>query len=265
METVVSIGIPCYNAESTIGKAIQSILDQTYGNWELIVIDDGSTDKSLDEIKKICDKRIKIISRENKGLPATLNEISRLATGQFMARMDADDKMHPQRLEKQLAYLEGNPNVDLLGTGVVCIDGEGIELGERHPASCINSPSQIFKGEVIYHPTLMGKAEWFKNNPYDENLIRSEDFELWCRTAGDVVIHNLPESLLFYREYAGNTSLSKYLLQSKISRQVILKYGFNKIGFITTSYLFTRRLFKDMIYILLKSIGLWHFAVAKRN
>ena len=265
MQSFITIGIPCYNAEKTIAKAIKSVLNQTYTNWELIIIDDGSTDKSLDEINKICDSRITVISRENRGLPATLNEITWLANGEYLARMDADDIMFPDRIEKQFEYLEKNNDIDLLGSGIICIDGEDREFGSRIPNAVISSPYQVFKGEVIFHPTLMGRTDWFKKNPYDESYIRSEDYELWCRTAGEVVIHNLQEPLLYYREYSGNTSLSKYLLQSKISRKVISLYGVKKIGWLKSKFLILRRLFKDLLYILLKMIGCWKFAVAKRN
>ena len=218
--------------EKTILKTIKSVLKQTYTNWELIIVDDGSTDSSLAEIKKIDDQRIKVISRENKGLPASLNQIVKIAQGKYLARMDADDLMFPDRIEKQMEYLEENPVVDLLGSGVICIDENDNKLGERCPSLQIETAFDIFKGEVIYHPTLMGKTEWFKNNPYDESYIRSEDFELWCRTAGNAIIHNLPEPLLYYREYSGNTTLKKYLLQSKISRHVILKIWVTKNWFI---------------------------------
>ena len=262
---LISIGVPCYNAEETIGETIKSIITQTYKNWELIIIDDGSEDNSLEIIKQFCDNRITVISRENRGLPATLNEITNLAKGEFLARMDADDIMLPNRITRQFKYLQAHNDVDLLGGGIICIDNQGNSTGERFPPSVINSKYQIFKGEVVFHPTIMGKLKWFKNNLYDESYIRSEDFELWCRTAGQAVIHNIPETLLYYREYPGNTTLSKYLLQSRISRQVILKYGIEKIGLKKTYFLLFRRFVKDYVYILLKSMGLWKMAIARRN
>ena len=262
---LITIGIPCYNAENTIAKTIQSIINQTYTDWELIIINDGSSDNSLTEMNNFCDDRIIVINRENRGLPAALNEIAQLAKGKYLARMDADDIMLPNRIEKQVEYLKNNSDVDLLGGGIICIDDKENNIGERFAPKIIKSAYQIFKGEIIFHPTLMGKTEWFKNNPYDERLIRSEDFELWCRTANNAIIHNLQESLIYYREYPENTTLSKYLLQSKISRKVILKYGLDKIGFIKTFHLISRRLIKDFIYIICHYLGFWNFIISKRN
>jgi len=264
-EKLISIGIPCYNAEKTIAKTIESIINQTYTDWELIIINDGSRDNSLIEIEKFCDNRIIVINRENKGLPASLNEIASLAKGKYLARMDSDDIMLPNRIEKQVEYLENNSDVNLLGGGIICIDDKENDIGERFAPKIIKTAYQIFKGEIIFHPTIIGKTEWFKKNPYDENLIRSEDFELWCRTADSAIIHNLQEPLIYYREYAENTTLSKYLLQSKISRKIIFKYGIKKIGLIKTFHLISRRFIKDFIYIIFATIGLWKFIISRRN
>ena len=262
---LISIGIPCYNAEETIGETIKSIITQTYKDWELIIVDDGSTDDSLSEIKKIKDFRIKILSRENRGLPATLNEIVSLAEGDFFARMDADDIMLPDRLEKQIKYFDKHPEVDLLGGGIVCIEANGNETGRRFAPSVVDSAYRVFKGEVLYHPTVMGRTEWFREHPYDESVVRSEDFELWCRTAGATTIHNLQIPLIYYREYEENTSLSKYLMQSRISRDVIRRYGKEKIGTLRTYYLILRRILKDFAYIACFSLGAQKYILARRN
>ena len=107
MAEIVSIGLPVYNAEKFLRDAIVSILNQSYVHFELIIMDDGSTDKSIDIVNSFNDKRI-VVYRDgvNKGLPARLNEISTLAKGRYLARMDADDIMHPERIEKQLKILE---------------------------------------------------------------------------------------------------------------------------------------------------------------
>ena len=106
MSELVTIGLPFYNDRLTLELAIKSIFAQTYKNWELILVDDGSTDGSLNIAKKITDKRVRIISDEkNKGLIFRLNQIASLAKGKYLARMDADDLMQPTRIEKQVEFL----------------------------------------------------------------------------------------------------------------------------------------------------------------
>ncbi|MGL5269675.1 MAG: glycosyltransferase family 2 protein, partial [Selenomonadaceae bacterium] len=113
----VSIGLPFYNDEKTLRYTIQSILLQSYTDWELILLDDGSTDGSLAIAKSIKDKRVRVVSdNENKGLAVRLNEIANLANGQYLARMDADDLMHPDRIKEQVLFLEENPEIDVVGT-----------------------------------------------------------------------------------------------------------------------------------------------------
>lgn len=129
---LVSIGLPVYNCEKTVLGTINSIISQTYENWELIIVDDGSSDTSLDVINSIKDARIKVYSDgENKGLPYRLNQIAKLAKGEYIARMDSDDLMHPERIAVQIKYLQGNPNIDLIGSGAYIINEQEKVLGQR--------------------------------------------------------------------------------------------------------------------------------------
>src|SRR5688572_24039063 len=115
-----------YNASGTIGLALRSILTQTYQNWELIVVDDGSIDRTPEIISCIQDSRVRFIREpsRNRGLAARLNQCVRLARGQYIARMDADDVAYPHRLERQVQFLEAHRDIDLLGTGAVIFKGE---------------------------------------------------------------------------------------------------------------------------------------------
>ena len=106
MTPLVSVVLPVYNAEEYISEALKSILNQTYDNLEVVVVNDGSTDHSLHVIRSLADKRVKIISRENRGLVASLNEGIDAASGDYIARMDADDISHPERISKQIRLLE---------------------------------------------------------------------------------------------------------------------------------------------------------------
>src|SRR5690606_22420882 len=118
------------NPGTAFVDAIRSVFVQTHSNWELILIDDGSTDQSLDLALKIRDSRVRVISDgKHKGLPTRLNEITASASGEYIARMDADDVMHPERLEKQVKFLLSHPSCDVVGTGVFFIDKNGTPVG----------------------------------------------------------------------------------------------------------------------------------------
>jgi len=199
---LVTIGISFFNAENTILDAIKSIFAQTYKNWELILIDDGSRDLALDLLNQINDPKINIISDGiNKKYPARLNEIAILAKGKYIARMDADDLCSPERIELQVKFLEENPNIDLVGTGAAII-GENLEpYGKREVSSnhreIIQSP---LNGVRIVHPSSLGRTEWYKKNMYNPLIIRASDYDLWLRTYQFSTFANITEPLYFYKE-----------------------------------------------------------------
>lgn len=175
--TLVSIVIPVYNGEVYLRDAIQSVVNQTFQNWKLYLINDGSTDGSLVIMEEYAlrDARIKVIDDgQNKGLVTRLNQSVEIAVGKYYARMDADDIMYITRIEEQVTFLESHPDVDVLGTSIMIIDNNNDIVG-----------SDMYTGEVnsFIHPTVMGKLEWFRSNPYCEWALRAEDMELWSRTA----------------------------------------------------------------------------------
>lgn len=205
---LISVGIPFFNAEKFLSKAIESVISQSYDNWELLLLDDGSNDGSLKIAKGFeqKDNRIKVFSDgRNKGLGARLNELATLSNGEYIARMDADDIMHPIRLETQVQILIDNPNIDVLGTNAYVIDENDLVFGMRYREN-----SGMTKVEHFIHPTIMGKKQWFLDNPYDEKAIRIEDAELWYRTKQFSNFMMTNEPLLFYREF-GTSYYPKYL------------------------------------------------------
>lgn len=204
-EPKVTVGIPFYNDEDYLALAIQSVCNQSYKDWQLILMDDGSTDNSLKIAQKFKEKdnRISVFSDgNNKKLSTRLNQISKLAETTYLARMDADDVMHPHRLKTQIQILEDNPDIDVLGTNIYSIDGnnkiQGIRLKDNLPESIIN-----FDFDIFVHPSVMAKTKWFLENPYDEKVGKSQDFELWHRTKDTYNLKVYSEPLLFYREYGG--------------------------------------------------------------
>jgi glycosyltransferase involved in cell wall biosynthesis len=199
---LISVVMPFFNCESTLGDAIRSIMWQTYENWELLLFDDGSTDNGLKVAHSFNDPRLRIFSsEENKGLSTRLNQCVATARGDFIARMDSDDVSYPDRFEKQLAHLQSRPEIDLLGTGMVVFGAGGRITGKRRiPQSHEEICRRPRQGFAIGHPTWMGRASWFKSNPYNVDMPAAEDWELLFRTYKTARFENVGDILLGLRE-----------------------------------------------------------------
>jgi len=190
------------NSASTVDAAIGSILTQTLGDWELIVIDDGSSDKSAAIVEGFCDERIRLVRESSSaGLAARLNEAVGLSSAEFIARMDADDICFPERLSRQVAYLREHPELDLVGCGAVVFRSSGELVGEmavglRHQ----DIVARPFVGFPLPHPTWCGRANWFRNNPYNSELRYAEDQDLLLRSFRHSRLGSLDQVLLGYRQ-----------------------------------------------------------------
>jgi glycosyltransferase involved in cell wall biosynthesis len=211
MQPLVSIGMSVFNCEKTLRSAVQSILDQTYSNWELILIDDGSQDRTVEIAKSFQDDRIKVVTDgQNRQLPIRLNQTIALSRGKYFARMDGDDISYPERLQLQVDYLENHPEIDLLGTSHINFDGNGHATGV---ADRVLSHAEIcarpWSGFSLLHPSWMGKLDWFRNCQYRPDAIRMEDYDLMLRTYQTSRFAALPDILLGYR--VGTLSLKKIL------------------------------------------------------
>ena len=210
---MISVVLPVYNAEKYLEEAIISILTQTYKNYELIIINDGSTDNSLGIIKKYekSDKRIVLINRKNKGLIASLNDGLKIAKGKYIARMDADDISLPQRFAKQI-YLMENEGLDICGSHYLLIkeDGEtkGLNLTPISHNMCFLS---LVSKVPFAHPSVMIRKKFLDNNSllYGQTEYKiAEDLDLWMRMMEKGAIFGNVNSILFkYRII--KTSLSK--------------------------------------------------------
>jgi glycosyltransferase involved in cell wall biosynthesis len=199
---LVSIGMPVFNCEKTLAIAIRSILNQTYDNWELLLMEDGSSDRTLEVARSFADPRISVLTdQSHKGLVPRLNQAIEMSRGEYFARMDGDDVAYPERLERQTKYLEQHPEVDLLGCSMLVFKGDGVAVGSRpapetHEEIC-QRPSAGF---YIGHPTWMGRTAWFRAHPYDANAIRTEDQVLLLRSYLTSCFACLPEILCGYQE-----------------------------------------------------------------
>jgi glycosyltransferase involved in cell wall biosynthesis len=261
---LVTIGVPFFNAANYLEDSIRSVLNQSFSDWELILIDDGSTDNSLAIAKSFVDPRIVIYSDGiNKGLVSRLNELATLAKGELIARMDADDIMHCDRIAKQVEYLQSHPEVDVLGTPYAVINENNQILGVSNTSQVTSPDNAIFSGEFIAHPTVIARKDWFIEHPYNAKYIRAEDKELWIRVRKHAVFRNLNEPLYFYRVEAGE--FYKYYTTNK-SVIKLLSFGIftHEIPIHTAFYQVFYFLLKTLTYSVLSLFNLSSILVKKR-
>ncbi|MBM2710886.1 glycosyltransferase [Mesorhizobium caraganae] len=209
---LVTVLLPVYNAGPYLAAALGSILRQDYDRLEVIAIDDGSTDNSLEILERYCraDNRVSVISRENRGLVATLNEGLRLARGELVARMDADDVAYPWRLSRQVALFERRPELGFCGACVDTLLHGRIAKGRLDPAfrsGRLDILSMFFT--IFMHPTVVYNRKVIGNDDlyYDPKYRHAEDFDLFRRLAHRFPATISPENLLVYRIHAGSVTM----------------------------------------------------------
>ncbi|ENU2505986.1 glycosyltransferase family 2 protein [Escherichia coli] len=214
---MISVVMPVYNSEKYLAEAIQSILNQTHKNFELICINDGSTDKSQEIIEYFSsrDARIVVINQPNKGVVSSLNLAISLAKYDYIARMDADDISHPTRLDKQIRYMTSNKDISILGTAYNYVDINGRVLKTRKPPQNDSRIKGIMLfGSPLCHPSVMfNKRLIGMDLYYDNDFKHCEDYELWTRLYGKFKFGNLPDVLLDYRIHDKSVSRENNELQ----------------------------------------------------
>jgi glycosyltransferase involved in cell wall biosynthesis len=259
---LVSVGIPFFNPGPHFELAVRSIFAQTYPKWELILMDDGSQDGSYERALQIRDPRVRVFrDGQNKGLPARLNEITQLAQGEFVARMDADDAMHPLRLERQVVLLLSNPEVDGVTTGAYLIDGENkpLALLPGHQPSALEV---LMRGGYL-HPSLTARKAWFQTHPYSLAYPRAEDRELFVRTLKSSVISVLQEPVYFYRWFG--VPRGKLLRKGyRSERRIVWKFGPRLVGWGLTGALIARSVAKEIVTWLLEMTENEHLLLRKK-
>lgn len=207
----VTVLMPVYNAEKYLDEAICSILDQTFTDFEFLIIDDGSTENSINIISSYSDSRIRFVKNEqNVGISRTLNRGIELASSDLIARMDADDISLPERLQKQYEYLMNHPECGLVSTHVENISEDGKSLWFYQPDGRFAYFNLTFLC-WIYHPSVMYRRQAVTDSGMYP-LSYAEDYRLWCKLIRRYKIYNLPEILLKYRvtrQSTSNTVLKK--------------------------------------------------------
>ena len=226
-DPLISVGIPFLNAKATLASAVRSVFAQTLDSWELILLDDGSTDGSAGFALSIEDRRVRVITDGQRlGLVHRLNQIAQLARGKYLGRLDADDLMRaqPDRLCRQLQALVADQSLDVVGTGAYTIPADGTVKGVRKLIPTEGSLGAVVARGLFIHPTVTGRTAWFREHPYEERFIRAEDHELWCRTFATSRFEVITAPLCFYRE-GGTCSLSKYVQSCRTDRIIYREYG----------------------------------------
>lgn len=222
---LISVAMPVYNGEQYLAEAIESILAQTFRNFELIIIDDGSTDASLEVLKlyEKRDSRVRLIARENRNLATTLNDIVSLARGKWLARMDQDDIALPQRFERQLQWLE-QTEADITGSWV-----QRFGTSDRRLVR-LRQTDDAIKMELLFcspfaHPSVMMRTVLIKQLCYDKAWEKVEDYDLWERAVrAGWKMTNIPEVLLLYRVHDTQISAKTASAQQYLTQQIRQRY-----------------------------------------
>ncbi|MDX8404953.1 MAG: glycosyltransferase family 2 protein [Mariprofundus sp.] len=254
-QPLLTVALPVYNGATTLVLAIRSILMQSFTDWELIILDDASTDNSLAVMRSFDDQRIRLVEGEkNMGLSARLNMAVAMARGVYFARMDQDDISYPDRFEKQLDYLKAHPDIDLLAASTISFRGDGEALG-RLPVATSHEKicARPWNGFHMPHPTWMGKTNWFRCHRYVSFADGAEDQHLLLRTYRMSRFACLDEPLLAYRE--GERPLKKMLRARRIFMRVYMRYLASKRHY-ATMVMMLPVIFMKMIADILHAVGI---------
>ena len=232
---LVSIVMAVHNSLKYLPEAFGSILDQTFSDFEFIIIDDGSTDGSTEWLRKACseESRSKLLVQDQAGLTKSLNSGLAVASGEFVARMDADDVCFPDRIKKQVAFLRNNSDIVACGSNVELIDSDGDKLGfYRRPQTHSEIQFEFWNGfaGAIIHPSAMIRADAFKKiGGYNERYPKCQDYDLWFRLAEIGRLANMPEVLLQWRQHADSICYQfaeeQYLLRKEIYLDAAIRFG----------------------------------------
>jgi glycosyltransferase involved in cell wall biosynthesis len=202
--------MPAYNAAATLDEAVRSILDQTWRDFEFIIVDDGSSDDTPSKLERYekLDSRIKVYRQVREGMIPALNRGCRLARGGYIARMDADDISLPRRIERQVEFLEGHPAIGIVGTWASRMDEKGSIIGESCPSPIPRVLKwEHFFGVCVIHPTVLMRREILeKIDFYKADAVHAEDRDLWLRASTITEFSNVPEILFKYRVWRKSTS-----------------------------------------------------------
>ncbi|TFH53721.1 MAG: glycosyltransferase, partial [Candidatus Zixiibacteriota bacterium] len=204
----ITVLMPLFNGERFVREAVESILSQTLTDFEFLIIDDGSTDRSVEIVSSYIDPRIRLVTNaENLGITATLNRGIDLAAGVYIARMDCDDVGLPTRLAEEVAYLDRNPDCAMVAVMVAMIDEVGNDCGawldDRNTSTYKAMYRFLTRANCIAHPGIMIRKSILSRYRYNELQRVAQDYDLWLRMCADgLIVAKLAKPLLKYRVYS---------------------------------------------------------------
>ena len=221
---LVSVNMPVYNGEKFIGQAIESILAQTYPHFELVIVDDGSTDGTLRVIEGYADARIRVVRNpRNLGLSLTRNRGIEASRGEYIAILDSDDVALPERLAEQVAFLEANPGFGLVGSWAQPVNRTGTPAGPAWelPATPESIPSILLFHNYFVQSAVMLRKSALPAPAYRTDFPPAEDYDLWVRISRHHKTWNLPKVLVHYRQHDSNISREKASVMSQSENRIL--------------------------------------------
>ena len=248
MNPIVSVIMPCYNEEENVRNAVTCVLQQTFQNFELIIVDDCSTDATAAIVASFADSRICLLrNAENMGVAKSLNAGLKIARGRYIARMDADDISLPDRLERQLNYLEKN-DFDLIGgvTEMINEDGTLLYSIKNVPTKSEKINKALCYGQCIAHPTWLGKKVVFDSLDGYRKVPLCEDYDFTLRAVlKGYKISNLNETVLKYRMTANSVSRSNLFEQYLYMSYITSEYKNKRVASVNQAYVYVQQHLKD--------------------
>ena len=201
-EPTISVVMPTYNEAEYVERAVASIRAQTFSDFEIVVVDDGSTDGTVELVQAFEDDRIRVVRREGEtGITSALNRGVGESSGRYVARHDADDWSHPKRFERQVEVLEARPELALLGTGAYLVDATGDTIGRRRVLERPGLRDLLEHNEFVHGSVVMNREALQSVGGYDEWFETTEDYDLWIRLAEEYPVGNVDEPLYYFRQH----------------------------------------------------------------
>jgi len=228
----VSILMPMYNSEKYITESINSILNQDYKNFELIIVDDGSIDSSIESVKKYNDSRIKLYENiENKGLPYTRNKLLSLATGEYIALLDADDIALENRIRTQVEFLEKNKNIDIVGSSAIIFGKYKIQKASKVITGIDDIKCNLMFGNCMLNSTIMMRKEFIEKNnlSYRKECIVCQDYSFFVDAALVGNIENMNVSTIKYRTGHENITKKSKTKNIKLRKNILKEIGMRSL------------------------------------
>lgn len=218
-DPTVSVVMSVHNCEKHIKEAVDSVLSQTFTDFEFIIVNDGSTDGTADILKSYCDPRIILIHQQNIGLTKSLNRAIAGASGTLIARQDADDRSLPHRLATQVAFLAEHPEIALVGSAVEVISGSGMPLATfRNPANPDEIRGVLRSHNCFCHGSVMFRRDsFFSLAGYDEFFVTAQDYDMWIRFSERFALANLAEPCYVYRFSTDSVTVKKMVSQHRMA------------------------------------------------